>query len=105
MRSGLAHHFFEVEIVSEKNTESYARLLKRHNIAPGNFLMVGNSLRSDILPVLELGASAVHVPYALTWVLESADSPPDGQPGFYIIDHLGMLPELIEKLERKTTIT
>jgi putative hydrolase of the HAD superfamily len=60
--SGLAHHFEELEIVLEKDSDTYARLLRRLKIEPARFLMVGNSVRSDILPVMALGAHAVHVP-------------------------------------------
>ncbi len=99
-RSGLAACFQHVEVVTDKNRASYTTLLQRHALAPERFLMVGNSLRSDILPVLELGASAVYVPYHLTWAHEVVDPPPAGQPGFYKIAHLGELPGLLEKLER-----
>jgi putative hydrolase of the HAD superfamily len=102
-RSGLAQHFRHVEIVSDKTSERYAALLQRHAIAPERFLMVGNSLRSDILPVLALGASAVYVPYHLTWAHEAADPPPAEQAGFYELEHLGLLPGLLERLERPDT--
>lgn len=101
-RSGLAQYFRHVEIVSDKNCHTYAALLQRHALAPERFLMVGNSLRSDILPVLELGAYAVYVPYALTWAHENAERPPTGQPGYYEIEHLGLLPGLLETLEHGT---
>jgi putative hydrolase of the HAD superfamily len=58
-RSGLAQYFQEIEIISQKDKVSYARLLQRYDLAPERFLMVGNSLRSDILPVMELGGSGV----------------------------------------------
>ena len=99
-RSGLAGHFRHVEIVSDKSRAGYEALLRRHAIAPERFLMVGNSLRSDILPVLELGGSAVYVPHRLTWAHEVAEAPPAGQPGYYEIEHLGRLPGLLEELER-----
>ena len=69
-KSGLARDFAGVEIVSEKNEAAYAAVLRRHEVDPGDFLMVGNSLRSDIAPVLALGAAAVHIPYPLTWEYE-----------------------------------
>lgn len=97
-RSGLADYFTHVEIVSDKTEKHYAGLLKRHDIAPGRFLMVGNSLRSDILPVLALGGSAVYVPHPLTWAHENG-AKPDGRPGFYELEHIGLLPELVKKLE------
>ncbi len=98
-RSGLAPYFRHVEIVSDKSTASYGALLQRHGIAPERFLMVGNSLRSDILPVLALGASAVYVPFELTWAHEAAERPL-GRPGYYELAHLGLLPGLLATLEQ-----
>jgi putative hydrolase of the HAD superfamily len=71
--SGLAHHFEHIEIVLEKDPETYARVLSELHIDPTRFCMVGNSVRSDILPVLALGGYGVHVPYPLLWDLEQAD--------------------------------
>ncbi len=71
--SGIEHHFAELEIVLEKDAETYAKLLQRFAVPAERFCMVGNSVRSDILPVLSLGAHAVHVPYHLTWELERVD--------------------------------
>lgn len=98
-RSGLAPRFRHIEIVSDKSLESYDRLLQRHGILPERFLMVGNSLRSDILPVLALGASAVYVPNELTWAYERAETPPAGQQGYYEIEHLGLLPALLREID------
>lgn len=69
--SGLADLFGRIEIVSEKDPATYARVLREFDIAPTQFLMVGNSLRSDIAPVLELGGWGVHVPYHVTWAHEA----------------------------------
>lgn len=79
-RSGLAGLFLGVEILSEKNVNSYRGVLIRRGIKPEEFVMVGNSLRSDVLPVLELGARAVHIPYEVTWHHEEVpeDSLPRG---------------------------
>lgn len=66
-RSGLAEHFAGIEIVSEKDEATYRQVLDRQGVAPENFLMIGNSRRSDIEPVLALGGRAVHVPYHITW--------------------------------------
>lgn len=71
--SGLADRFDHVEIVAEKDAPTYARILARHRIEPSRFVMVGNSVRSDVLPVLAIGGRAVHVPYHLTWPHEHAD--------------------------------
>ena len=65
--SGLAERFWRVEVVADKDASVYGELLERHGIDPSRFVMVGNSLRSDVLPVLELGATAVHIPYHVTW--------------------------------------
>lgn len=71
--SGLEHHFEHVEVVLEKDAETYARLLRRFGVTPEHFVMVGNSVRSDVLPVMALGGHAVHVPYHLLWELEHVD--------------------------------
>lgn len=99
-RSGLGQHFRYVEVVSAKTGATYDRLLKRHAIAPERFLMVGNSLRSDILPILELGGQAVYIPYHLTWIHEAADLPRSGHPGYHQLDHMGLLPGLLAQIER-----
>jgi putative hydrolase of the HAD superfamily len=71
-RSGLAERFDHVEIVSEKDEATYSRILRDVGVGPERFVMVGNSVRSDVLPVLAIGGRAVHVPYHLTWDLEVA---------------------------------
>jgi putative hydrolase of the HAD superfamily len=69
--SGLSELFPRIEIVSEKDPQTYARVLAECEVAPQRFAMVGNSLRSDIEPVLALGGAGVHVPYAVTWALDA----------------------------------
>ena len=98
-RSGLKDRFRYVEIVSTKTVPVYRGLLERHSISPERFLMAGNSLRSDILPLLELGAYAVYIPNELTWQHENSDPPPEGQAGYYQLEHIGGLPGLLEGLE------
>ena len=71
--SGIEHHFSDVEIVLEKDAEIYTKLLKRFGVPADRFCMVGNSVRSDILPVMAIGGHAVHIPYHLTWELERVD--------------------------------
>jgi putative hydrolase of the HAD superfamily len=90
-RSGLGDHFAAVEIVSEKDARTYAAVMARHGVSPARFLMVGNSLRSDVLPVLEAGGAAVHVPYAITWTHETV--PDDALAGkeFARLEHIGQL--------------
>jgi len=73
-------------------------LLAKYQFAPQRFLMVGNSLRSDVLPVIALGGRAVHIPYHITWAHEDA-SPPDELRGRYFeLEHIGLLPALVESL-------
>lgn len=92
-KSGLAPHFSKVEIVSEKDEATYAAILQRHGLDPGAFTMVGNSVRSDILPVLALGARAVHIPYHLTWAHEVVASPVEAP--FPVLDSIRELPALL----------
>jgi putative hydrolase of the HAD superfamily len=73
--------FAAVEIVSEKDASTYERVFARHGTGAAQAAMCGNSLRSDILPALEAGAWAAHVPYPLTWAHEMAE-PPLGHPRF-----------------------
>jgi putative hydrolase of the HAD superfamily len=96
-RSGLGPNFRHVEIVSAKTPAAYAALLARHGLTPERFLMVGNSLKSDVLPVAELGATAVYVPYALTWEHERVSGADASR--FHEIAHLGELPALVARLE------
>jgi putative hydrolase of the HAD superfamily len=97
-QSGLKPYFRSIEIVTDKTPQSYAALLAHHQIDPAHFLMIGNSLRSDILPVLEIGGQAVHVPYAITWAHEHAEVPPDQQGRYHELEHIGQLPSLVEQL-------
>ena len=94
-KSGLAPHFKGVEIVSEKDAATYAAVLLRNGVEPTEFLMVGNSLKSDILPVLELGGAALHVPYALTWMLERTAQIPAAPGRFFQLQTLRELPALL----------
>jgi putative hydrolase of the HAD superfamily len=73
MASGLADRVDRIEIVAEKDPATYRRVVASMDVAPHQFCMVGNSVRSDVLPVLEIGAHAVHVPYHVTWEAEHAE--------------------------------
>ena len=101
-RSGLAEMFSGVEILSEKNVEAYRAVLRRHHIEPDEFVMVGNSLRSDIAPVVALGALGVHIPYPLTWHHEQL--PEDAMPGagWHRLPSIAELGALLESIERST---
>ena len=97
--SGLEHHFSDVEILLEKNPVTYAKILTRLDVRPERFLMVGNSVKSDILPVLALGAHAVHVPHHLTWVLEQVDQ---HEEEFAELDSIADLPNWLGLLSAPT---
>ncbi|MCA6066222.1 HAD family hydrolase [Chryseobacterium sp. RG1] len=72
-KSGLQEYFHHIEIMSDKKENDYLKLLKHLDCQPENFLMLGNSIKSDILPVLEIGGSAAHIPYHVTWSHEQHD--------------------------------
>ncbi len=71
--SGLAELFTGIHIVSEKDPQTYSRILAEHRIEPREFVMVGNSMRSDVMPVVTLGGQGIHIPHDLTWALEEVD--------------------------------
>ena len=94
-RSGLADYFTGVEIVSDKNSETYEKILSRHDIAASRFIMIGNSMRSDIVPIVQIGGQAVHIPYYSTWDHEQKHPYIDPK-NFKQLKHIGLLPGLIE---------
>jgi putative hydrolase of the HAD superfamily len=95
--SGLGDHFTGIEIVSEKNVEVYRRVMSRYGVQPGQFVMVGNSLRSDILPVLEAGAHAVHIPYEGTWIHEHVAAEQLRDAAYHEIAGIRELPALLRQ--------
>lgn len=74
--SGLLDYFHHIEIMSDKKPAGYRKLLKHLDCEPENFMMIGNSLRSDILPVLEVGGNAIHIPFHVTWEHEMVEEVP-----------------------------
>jgi putative hydrolase of the HAD superfamily len=97
-KSQLASCFRHVEIVSEKDEVTYAQILRRLGIGPRRFVMVGNSLKSDILPVLALGGAGVHVPYHLTWAAERVDEVPRSEGRCFRLRTLRELPAVVALL-------
>ena len=95
--SGLGDLFAAVEIVSEKDASTYARVFARYGTGAEEAVMCGNSMRSDILPAIEAGAYAAHVPYPLTWAHEIADAP-EGHPRFVELASIRDLPDWIANL-------
>lgn len=98
-RSGMAGHFAHVEIVSDKTVESYRNLLSDRGVATERFLMVGNSIRSDILPVLELGGQAAYVPYHVTWAHEVVTDTALLRRDYHQLGDIRELPALLEGLQ------
>ncbi len=96
--SGLADRFARVEIVSEKDVGTYRRVMGEASVAPENFLMIGNSVRSDILPVVELGGHAAHLPYVYTWELEHVADADAERMGFHELTSIRQVPELVRRL-------
>ena len=73
IKSGLEKYFHHIEVMSDKKPKQYQKLIKHLDSKPEEFLMIGNSLKSDILPVLEIGASAIYIPFHTTWEHEKVD--------------------------------
>lgn len=94
-KSGLEHYFHHIEIMSDKQEADYLKLIKHLDIAPSEFLMIGNSLRSDAMPVLAIGGHAVHIPYHVTWEHEKTDEKID-HPQFRQVENIKqIIPELL----------
>jgi putative hydrolase of the HAD superfamily len=96
-QSGLGEYFDAVEIVSDKSATTYRRIFQKLADGPERAMMVGNSLKSDIVPAIAAGAYGVFIPHALTWVLEHVDAPTDA-PRFRQIEHLGELAAVISEI-------
>ena len=96
-QSGLGDFFDAVEIVSDKQRETYERIFARHGDGAARAMMVGNSLKSDVVPALEAGSYGVFVPHDLTWAYERIE-PPAAAPRFREIVHLGELPGLVAQV-------
>jgi putative hydrolase of the HAD superfamily len=96
-QSGLGEYFDAVEIVSEKTAQTYERIFARHGDGAAHAVMVGNSLKSDVVPAIAAGAYGVHVPHELTWALEHEVAPEDN-PRFLRIPDVGKLPPLLGQM-------
>lgn len=96
-QSGLGDYFSAIEIVSDKTAQTYERIFSRHGDGPQRAVMVGNSLKSDVVPAIRAGSWGVHVPHELTWVLEH-EEPPESDPRFRRIPDLGELPGLLAQM-------
>lgn len=97
-QSGLGDYFDAVEIVSDKTATTYRRIFGKHGEGPERSMMIGNSLKSDVVPAIAAGAWGVFVPHELTWVLEHVEKPAEA-PRFREIPDLGHVPELVANLQ------
>ncbi len=93
--SGLADLFPRIEIVSEKDPPTYSRVLAEFGVDPSQFVMVGNSLRSDIEPVVRLGGWGVHLPYAVTWAHEAEHGLAEAHPRVLSVERAAQLPQAV----------
>jgi putative hydrolase of the HAD superfamily len=96
-RSGLKDHFRRIEIVSEKDLGVYQRIVAKHGIRPERFLMIGNSLKSDILPVVAMGGIAVHIPYKTEWVHERVTAEELNGKQYIEVKHISHLARLFQE--------
>ncbi|MBA4799271.1 MAG: HAD family hydrolase [Rhizobiales bacterium] len=97
-QSGLGDYFDAVEIVSDKTATTYRRIFGKHGEGPERSMMIGNSLKSDVVPAIAAGAWGVFVPHELTWVLEHVEKPEEA-PRFREIPDLGHVPDLVANLQ------
>jgi len=98
-RSGLGGYFKHIEVVSVKTEATYRHIFDKYEVTPQQFLMVGNSLKSDVLPVMACGAQAVYVSYPSTWAHEQVSERELWEQGHHELDDIRQLPELVRQLE------
>jgi putative hydrolase of the HAD superfamily len=96
--SGLADLFHRIEVVSEKDAKTYARVFRELDVAPAEFAMIGNSLRSDIEPVLALGGWGIHMPYHITWAHEAEHAVAQGEPRMLQVESARELNGAMERI-------
>ncbi len=98
-RSGLADYFDIIEVVSEKNTETYQNLLDKYTIDADRFLMIGNSLKSDVLPICEIGGQAIHIPFHTTWEHEIVSQQDTEGHQYYTLSSIFELNQCIKQID------
>lgn len=96
-QSGLGDLFDAVEIVSEKTAAVYSEIFQRHGDGPAQAMMVGNSMRSDVVPIVQVGGWGIYVPHGLIWEVEHAE-PPQGHDRYHELADLGALPQLVTRI-------
>lgn len=93
--SGLLDYFHHIEVLSDKKEVNYSRLLNHLDIKPSQFLMIGNSLRSDVLPLINIKAHAIHVPFHTTWIHEQVQKQETNGKAYKTVKNLKALLELL----------
>ena len=99
-QSGLRHYFKHIEIVAEKDVATYQRIFDEHHLNPAEVLMIGNSIKSDIIPLLQLGAQAIHIPYHTTWKGEQAELAETDKGRFVLLPSMANVPNLLAKVAK-----
>jgi putative hydrolase of the HAD superfamily len=97
LASGLAHYFEGIEIVSDKKPETYQKICKRHAARVENMLMAGNSIKSDVLPIIKAGGHGVYVPFEILWDHEH-DDVPEGTERFYVVDDMRGVVGVVDRI-------
>ena len=95
-KSGLLQYFHHIEVLSEKQEDNYEKLLNHLDIKPSEFLMIGNSLKSDVLPLVNIGAKAIHVPFHTTWQHERVSNMQTNGKAYKTIEHLTEVLEFLK---------
>ena len=95
MKSGLLPFFHHIEIMSDKKESDYQKLIKHLGIRPEEFMMVGNSVKSDIIPVIGIGGVGVHVPFHITWQHETVYEVPTNH--YYVIEYISQLLDILSE--------
>lgn len=98
-RSGIGHYFRAIEIVHDKTVGVYQKILEKYHLAPQRFVMVGNSLRSDVLPVVKLGGIAIYIPHEMTWAHELDHNGELSTNSYYQLDRFEQLPAFLTSLQ------
>ncbi|MFD2565750.1 HAD family hydrolase [Pseudotenacibaculum haliotis] len=94
-KSGLLDYFHHIEVMSEKKVPDYKKLVKHLDIEPKELLMIGNSLKSDVLPLIEIGASAIHVPFHTTWAHEEVSQQDAANSDYKTVQSIKDIPALV----------
>jgi len=94
-KSGLLKYFHHVEVMSDKKPEDYKKLINHLDIKPNELLMVGNSLKSDVLPLIEIGASAIHIPFHTTWAFEQVSDQDSKNSEFRILHNIREILDIV----------